>query len=328
MGLVGGRKLSRVTIPVVLAALVGLLAGTGAGTSLALLAQTAAAGGSTMTTAAKFDTVPPTIAGSVIAKATGTGQYLSGSIKRSGTFYVYANVTDTGPAASGVATVTANVSSIKTGATAVALVAGTYSIGGVSYKYRSASQTATATVAQSYSYSVTAVDNAGNSATNGSFTVTVDSTVPAGSDVQTTNAGTAGMPNAGDTIIYTYTEQVDPESIQAGWTGASTAITVRFILSGNTVTIWNAANTTQLPLGSVALGAAYITTATATFNAMMVQSGPTITLTLGSLTSGTVKTNTTAKAMVWTPSATATDGAGNACSTSSKTESGTLDVDF
>ena len=121
---------------------------------------------------------------------------------------------------------------------------------------------------------------------------------------------------------------VDPESIQAGWTGASTAITVRFTLSGNTVTIWNAANTTQLPLGSVALGAAYITTATATLSATMAQSGATITLTLGGLMSGTVKTNITARNMTWTPSATATDGAGNACSTPTRTESGASDVDF
>ena len=327
MGLVGGRGLLRVTVPVVLAALVGLLAGTGAGTSLARFAQTTAVGGNTMTTAAKFDIVPPTIARSAIAKATGTGQYLSGSIKPSGTFYVYANVTDTGPGASGVATVTADVSSIKAGATAVALVAGSYTVTGVSFNYRSAAQTADSKAAGSYTYGLRAVDNAGNVAT-ATASVTVDSTVPAGSDIQTTNVGTAGMPNAGDTIVYTYTEQIDPESIQAGWTGASTAITVRFTLSGNTVTIWNAANTTQLPLGSIALGAAYITTATATFNATIVQSGATITVALGSLTTGTVKTNSTARNMTWTPSATATDGAGNACSSTNKSESGALDVDF
>ena len=328
MGQVGKRPRVRVSLPVVLAVVVGLLTGTGTGTSLARFVAASTVGGNAVTTAARFDTTPPSIAGSVIAKASGTGLYTAGQIKASGTFYIYADVTDTGGGASGVATVTANVSTIKTGATAVALVAGSYSVGGVAYNYRSASQVATATVAQSYAYGITAVDNAGNSATNGSFTVSVDTTRPGASDIQTTNGGTAGRPDAGDSIVYSYTEQIDPESILAGWTGTPTAITVRFTLSGNTVTIWNAANTTQLPLGSVALGAAYITTATATLSATMAQSGATITLTLGGLMSGTVKTNITARNMTWTPSATATDGAGNACSTPTRIESGASDVDF
>jgi hypothetical protein len=327
MGQVGGRRLFRVTVPVVLAALVGLSVGTGAGMSLALQTAVMGVGGNTMSAAAKFDIVPPNIAGSAIAKSTGTGQYLSGSIKPRGSFYIYANVTDPGPAASGVAAVTADVSTIKAGATAVALVAGSYTVTGASFNYRSAAQTADNKAAGSYSYSLRAVDNAGNVAT-APASATVDATAPAGSDIQTTNGGTAGRPDTGDTITYGYTEQIDPESILAGWTGASTSVIVRFTLLGNTVTIWNAAYTTQLPLGSVALAAAYVTTATATFNAIMVQSGATVTVTLGSLTSGTVKTNTTAKAMVWTPSSTATDGADDACSTASKTESGTLDVDF
>ena len=327
MGQVGGPRLSRRPVLVVLAALIGLVVGTGTGMSLARSTASTAVGSNTAITAAKFDVSPPSISGIVIAKSTGTGQYLSGSIKPSGTFYVYANVLDTGTSPSGVATVTADVSSIKAGATAVALVAGSYTVAGVPFNYRSAAQTADNKAAGSYSYSLRAVDNAGNVATT-TASVTVDSTVPAGSDVQTTNAGLAGQPNVGDTIVYTYTEQIDPESIQAGWTGASTPITVRFTLSGNTVTIWNAANTTQLPLGSVNLGAAYITTATATFSATMSQSGTTITLTLGGLTSGTVKTNVTARAMVWTPNATAKDAAGNACSTSNKTESGATDIDF
>jgi hypothetical protein len=320
----GARRLVGVEV---LTVLVGLLIGTGAGISLARYTAATSVGSNTVTTAAKFDVIAPTISGSVIAKATGTGQYLSGSLKPRGTFYVYANVTDAGPAASGLASVTADVSSIRAGATAVTLVAGSYTVAGVSFNYRSAAQTADNKAPGSYSYGLRAVDNAGTVAT-ATASVMVDSTVPAGSDAQTTNAGAAGTPNAGDTISYTYTEQIDPESILAGWTGASTQVTVRFTLSGNTVTVRNAVNTTQLPLGSVALGTTYVTTATATFAASMVQSGPTITVTLGSLTSGTVKANATARAMVWTPSASATDAAGNACSTSSRTETGTLDVDF
>lgn len=321
----------RILRPLV-AALIGMLVGTMlVGPLPAVLSQitnSRTVGGNTMAAAARFDVVPPSISGSVIAKASGTGLYLAGFIKSKGTFYIYANVADTGAGASGVASVTANVSSITTGATAVALVAGAYSVGGVSYTYRSASQTATASAAQGYAYSITATDNAGNTATNSSFTVVMDTTAPAGSDIQTTNAGTAGQPGAGDTIVYTYTEPIDPESILAGWTDASTGITVRFATSGYAVTIWNAANTAQLPLGSINLGAAYVT-ANTTFSATMVRSGATITVTLGTLTSGTVKTNTTAKNMVWTPGATATDAAGNACSTSNKTEiNPPVDIDF
>ena len=127
--------------------------------------------GNTLATAASFDTTPPTISASVISKTT---PYLAGSIRPSASFYVYANVADTGAGASGVATVTANVSSIKAGSTAVALFAGTYSVGGVSYGYRSAALTADAKPAGTYAYSIRAVDNAGNAATNSSFTVIVD----------------------------------------------------------------------------------------------------------------------------------------------------------
>ncbi len=329
MGQIGKRPRVRVSMPLVLAVLGGLLIGTGSGTSLARYVAASTVGGNTVTTAARFDVTPPSIAGSVIAKASGTGLYLAGQIKASGAFYVYANVTDTGGGASGVATVTANVSTVKTSATAVVLVGGSFSVGGVVYNYRSASQVATATVAQSYSYGITAVDNAGNSATDGSFTARVNTTRPGAADIQTTNGGTAGRPDAGDTIAFSYTEQIDPESILAGWTGASTAITVRFTNSSNndSVAVWNGANSAQLPVGSVVLNGNFVS-ANTVFAGTMMQSGMTITVSLGTMSSGAPLTYPTARNMVWTPSATATDAAGNACSTSSRTESGTSDVDF
>ena len=326
MGTVGGSTLVRATA---LTVLVGLLAGPGARMSLALWSATRTVGGNTMTTAAKFDTIAPSISGSVIAKASGTGKYLAGSIRPGSSFFVYANVTDSGAGASGVATVTANVSSIRAGATATALVAGTYSVEGVAYAYRSAAQTATATTAQTYAYSITATDKAGNVATNTSFSVVVDGTAPAGSDVQTTNGGTAGRPDTGDTVTVSYTERIDPESVLAGWTGASTAITVRFTNSGNndSVAVWNGTNSAQLPLGSVALNGNFVS-ANTTFAGTMLQSGTTITVTLGTMSSGAALTSTTANAMSWTPSASAKDAAGNACSTASRPETGTSDVDF
>jgi len=272
------------------------------------------------------DSTAPTIGTSVISKTT---QYLAGAIKPSASFYVYANVTDPGTGASGVATVTADVSTIKAGSTAVALVAGSYSVGGVSYGWRSAALTADAKPAGTYGYALRAVDGNGNVATKNTFSVVVDTTVPSGADIQTTNGGTAGRPDAGDAVVFTYSEQIDPESVLAGWTGPSTAVTVRIAnnASNDTLTVWNAANSAQLPLGSLATKGNYVTAAT-TFGATMVQSGSTITVTLGALTSGTVTTNATAGIMTWTPSATATDAAANACSTTARNEGGASDVDF
>ena len=277
-------------------------------------------------TVASPDTTPPSIGASVISKTT---QYLPGSIKPSAAFYVYANVSDPGPGASGVATVTADVSSIKAGSTAVALTAGSYPVGGVTYGYRSAALTADAKPAGTYGYSIRAVDSAGNVATNNTFTVRVDTTAPSAADIQTTNTGVAGRPSSGDTIVYTYGEQIDPESILTGWTGSSTAVTVRITNSGSndSVAIWNAANAAQLPLGTVATNGNYVT-ANSVFAATMVQSGATITVTLGALSSGTVRTQTVNTTMAWTPSATATDAAGNACTTTTRNETGAADIDF
>ena len=285
---------------------------------------------STFSTAASFpDTTPPVVASSVISKTT---LYVPGFIRQGGAYFVYANVTDAG---SGVATVRANVSTVTTGQTNLALVAGSYSVGGVSYNYRSASVNANGTLTEgAKAYTITATDLATNSVTPGAFSVTVDNTRPTGTNVQTTNAGTAGQPGIGDTITLTFSEQIDPQTVLAGWTGASTNVVVRITQAagGDQVTIRNAANTAVLPLGTVNLvGTAYVTTtrdfgATGTASTM-VQSGNAIIVTLGT-PSGAVGTQATANNMVWTPSATATDRAGNTCQTTVTTEAVPLDVDF
>ncbi len=118
-------------------------------------------------------------------------------------------------------------------------------------------------------------------------------TVPYATDLQAVNGGTiAGRPDAGDTITYTYSEAIDPASVLAGWSGASTAVTLRITDNGGSdlaVAVWNAANTAQLPLGTFDLLGDYVG-ANATFNATMVRTGTTIVVTLGTLTGGTVKT--------------------------------------
>jgi hypothetical protein len=64
------------------------------------------------------------------------------------------------------------------------------------------------------------------------------------------------------------------------------------------------------------------------FAGTMVQSGAAITVTLGTLISGTVSTDTANRTMTWPPSASATDLAGNPCGTGTVTESGAADAEF
>jgi hypothetical protein len=288
--------------------------------------------GNSITAATDFRA--PTASASVIGKTAGG---TVGQIKKSGTYYVYANVSDTGNPASGVSTATANVSSITSGSTAVALAAGSFTAGGVSYNRRSASITAGSTLAAgSYSYSLTLTDVAGNSKTQSGFTVTVDNTVPTGTDVQTANGGTtSGLAEANDTISFTFSKAPDPNSILSGWSGAATNVVVRLnngSTGNDTVTIFNSANTTQLPLGSVNLGVADSTSANITFGATgttskMVLSGSTVTITLGTQSAAATTAGATGT-MSWTPSASATDAAGNGVSTTVVNESGTADREF
>lgn len=294
---------------------------------------TAPDAGNSITAASDFRA--PTASASVIGKTAGG---INGQIKKGATYYVYANASDTGNPASGVSTVTANVSSITSGSTAVALSAGSFTSGGVTYGYRSAALTSGSSLAAgTYSYSLTLTDVAGNSATQSGFSVTVDNTGPTGTDVQTTNGATTnGLAQAGDTISFSFSKAVDPNSILAGWSGSSTSVVVRLNngtgSNNDTVTVFNSTNTTQLPLGSINLGRADYTSANITFGATgtassMAMSGNTITITLGTQSAAATTASATGT-MSWTPSASATDPAGNAVSTTAVTESGTADKDF
>jgi hypothetical protein len=289
--------------------------------------------GNSITAAADFRA--PTASAAAIGKTAGG---IAGQIKKGATYYVYANVSDSGKPASGIASVTADVSSLTAGSTAVALTAGSFTSGGVSYGYRSTALTAGASLAAgTYSYSLTMTDVAGNSQTQSGFSVTVDNTGPSGTDVQTPSVGTTnGLAQAGDTISFSFSKAIDPNSILAGWSGSSTSVVLRLNngngASNDTVTIYNATNTTQLPLGSVNLGRTDYTSASITFGASgtastMVMSGNTITVTLGTQ-SAAATTAAATGTMSWTPSASATDPAGNAASTTAVTESGAADKDF
>jgi hypothetical protein len=306
---------------------IALLAG---GSTLAVFKSTSSSSGNNVSAAA--DWVAPTVSATVISKTPG---YSAGYVKQGGTYFVYANVSDAGNPASGISSVNANLSAITTGATSVALTSGSYTAEGTAYGYRSASRVASNPLsAGSKTFSLTSTDTAGNSRNQTGFSVTVDNTAPTASDVQAVNgASIVGRPEQNDTITYTFSEPIDPQSILAGWTGAATNVVVR-VNDGNpdTVTIFNAANTTQLPLGSVSLVRSDYVSANRTFGASgtassMVRSGSTITITLGTQSGAGTTAGGTAF-MTWTPSTSTYDRAGNAGTAAAATESGTADKEF
>ncbi|HEX8074736.1 MAG TPA: hypothetical protein VF545_07120 [Thermoleophilaceae bacterium] len=280
------------------------------------------------------DFTAPTVSANTIAKPTG---YTPNYIKQGGSYYVYANVADTGNPASGIATVKADVGNVTTGQTALTMTAGTYTAGGVSYNYRSALQTANAGLsAGSKAYTLTTTDVAGNSKLWSGSSVNVDNTAPtiAGADYQTQNkaGGTAGKMETGDTFTLTFGDTMDPDSILGGWTGAPLTVTVRATNNGTSdyVEVYNSAGTTLANLG--AAGVANRLSGNVDFTASsMVQAGAAVTVTLGTPTVPSNLSTRGGSALQWSPSTGAYDRAGNPFSTSAGTlvtESGSNDTDF
>jgi hypothetical protein len=302
--------------------------------------------GNSVTAAADFRA--PTVSASAVGKTQGGA---TGFVKKGGTYFVYANVTDSGNPASGVASVTATLTSLTAGASAVALSPGSFSAGGQSYNYRSAQQTADLTLAGGgVSYSIVTVDKASNSAAS-SWPATVDNTAPFGSDIQATNTsgGTAGKAEQGDTVTLTYSEPIEPESVLSGWNGSPTNVVVRVTtgiallggLLGQTegLQVFDATNTTALPLGAVDLKQQYVAktvlllNGTMTFGASgtpstMSISGGVVTIVLGTHGGNNALTVTTPGTMAWGPSTTPYDRAANAVSSATANESGGADVEF
>lgn len=262
------------------------------------------------------DFVAPS-AESTIAKSQGGAV---GYIRAKGTYYVYADVTESGNPASGTASVKANVSALTSGQTAVALSAGSYAVGDVSYDYRSAQLTASSGLsAGSKSYSLALADAAGNTRSQ-SFTAIVDNGPFAGSGFETANAsgGTSGKAERGDTVSFTFNEAPDPTSIVAGWDGSgSKAVTVSIADKTGNDTL----SVSGATVGSVALQGDYTTSGrTTTFSASTISvSGAAVTIVLGTDSAGNARTETDKNKPVWTPSASNYDFAGNACATTTVT---------
>ena len=129
-----------------------------------------------------------------------------------------------------------------------------------------------------------------------------------------------GIPGTGDTITYTFSEQMDPTSILSGWSGASTAVEACFTRPSSSTLVAIATSSTcstAVNLGSVNLGEStphYITSGTvgltATMSMATVSGASVVTVTLTS-TSASFTANTSHTVWTWTPSASALDLAGN-----------------
>jgi large repetitive protein len=213
------------------------------------------------------DTTGPTVTGVAIANTTTS---TVGWIKKSGAYIVYANASDP----TGISSVKANVSTITSGQTALALSACSTSctVGGVTYGYKSASKTAGSALAEgAISYSVTAADGVSNpTVANGS--VTVDNTAPAASAeaIATTVTGVPGYVSQGRTYAV-YSNATDVAS------GVySVTASVKNVTSGQTALALPAC-VSGCTVGGIARGYA---SATLTANASLTAGSKTYTVTV------------------------------------------------
>jgi hypothetical protein len=317
-------SLHRIRRPALLALVLVVLAAAAAGATFAAFsAQTDNPGDSV--SAAPDYRAPTVSAASVTKTAGGIGNYLAQNTQ----FYLYTNVTDTGNPASGIASVSASGTLPGYGfqTIAVSTTGGPWTVGGVSYNYRSALQTFPPMAEQTIPLSVDTADNASNSGST-PFNLVIDNTAGTATTVQTANGGaTAGRPEAGDSITYTFSEPVEPISIVNTWTDPAASKTATVTITdggaGNDTLTVGGAN-----LGTVNLGRTDYVSATRTYtNSTLTVSGNTLKVVLGTA-SGVGTTATANGTLSWSSSGSATDRAGNAFTGNTAAESGTADKDF
>ncbi len=188
----------------------------------------------------------------------------------------------------------------------------------------------TSVVEGDYELRATSTDAAGNVGYSAVWTpVRIDNTRPTAADVQTVNNGTLGRPEAGDQVIYTFSEEIQPSTILTGFTGAPMTVTVRLNNQANNdrLFIYDAANATAADIGHVRTGRNYVTANRTFSNSTMLMVGNTLTLTLGSA-SGAVNTVTNNAKLRWRPGTVALDLAGNRMRNTAGVESGAADPNF
>jgi chitinase len=148
----------------------------------------------------------------------------------------------------------------------------------------------------------------------------VDNAAPTATNIQTGVTGTtAGLPQQGDTLVFTFSEQIAPGTIVTGWNGTGTQNVTVTLDSGNHLTIAGA----TLVNGFITLGGAgYVQSGkTVVFaNSTVSQTGATVTLTLGAPDKPQFLQTGTAGVTSWPVAGALTDVAGNAITTVTCTE--------
>jgi hypothetical protein len=185
-----------------------------------------------------------------------------------------------------------------------------------------------------YEIRVVATDTLGHTSNSPSTTLIVDNTAPTATGIDSANGGTAGRIDAGDSITFTWSEPIAPASIMTGWTGGSQPI--RVFVDNNTnftsdsIFVYHPTTATRLNVTSATglrLNANYVA-GDAWLNGTMTMSGNSVTVTVGSVISGTTSTGVTTLAdLQWYSSTAATDVAGNGGTGNIVTEAGN-DRDF
>ncbi|HEU4840877.1 MAG TPA: Ig-like domain-containing protein, partial [Ilumatobacteraceae bacterium] len=186
-----------------------------------------------------------------------------------------------------------------------------------------------------YQVRVVATDTLNHSSNSAPITLIIDNTGPVATDVQATNGGTGGRIDSGDSMTFTWNEAVTPASIMTGWSGASQPIRV-FVdnnVAGNNdgIFIYHPTANTRLNVTSATglrLNTTYVT-GDVWLNGTMTMSGNSVTVTVGSLISGTSTGGVTGNAtMQWNSSNATTDSLGNTGTGNTVNESGGGDRDF
>jgi len=168
----------------------------------------------------------------------------------------------------------------------------------------------------------------------GSFATASDWVAPTAASIAAANKGTvgtaAGKLDAGDTITFTFSEAIDPASILSGWSGASTAVRVRFAdaSSNDTFTVQDPSGGSTVKLGTVTTNANYVTASTNVSSTMARSAdGKSIVVTLGT-PANLPGPAAGAKNMSWALVAGPKDAAGNALATPATRAETDADVDF
>jgi large repetitive protein len=167
-----------------------------------------------------------------------------------------------------------------------------------------------------------------------SFATASDWVAPTATSIAAANKGTtgttAGKLDSGDTITFTFSEAIDPASILSGWSGASTAVRVRFgdASSNDTFTVQDSSGASTVKLGTVTTNGNYVS-ASANVSSTMVRSadGKSIVVTLGTPSSVSGPA-VGAKNMSWALVPGPKDTAGNALVTPATRAETDTDVDF